>query len=448
MEYIQQILFSVVLGITGWFIYQRIKIIRDTIRLGKAEDRSDRPGERLGTMLRVAFGQKKMFDRPLVGFMHFIIYAGFLLINIEVLEIILDGLSGQHRMFAPFLGSFYVYLLGFFEFLAVGVLLVCVVFLLRRDVVKVERLQPARHRELKGWPKLDANLILIFEIVLMIAILTMNAADSVLQDMNSAHYTPTGSFLFSQFLKPIFTGWSESSLIALERGAWWFHIVGILGFAVYVTYSKHLHIALAFPNTYFARLIPKGEMQNMPEITKEVKIMLGIAQTDTGEVPSEAPAEIGRFGAKDVMDLSWKNLMDSYSCTECGRCTEACPANLTGKKLSPRKIMMDTRDRLEDVGRTMQANKGQFVDDGKSLLGDYILEEEILACTTCNACVQECPILINPLDIILQLRRYQIMDEAKAPASWNAMFSNLETTQAPWKFSPADRFNWADSLKK
>lgn len=448
MEYIQQILFAVVLGITGWFVYQRIKTIRDTIRLGKAEDRTDRPGERLGTMLRVAFGQKKMFDRPLVGIMHFIIYAGFLLINIEVLEIILDGLSGQHRMFAPFLGSFYVYLLGFFELLAVGVLVVCVVFLLRRDVVKVERLQPARHRELKGWPKLDGNLILIFEIVLMIAILTMNAADSVLQDMNSAHYTPTGDFLFSQFLKPLFAGWSESSLIVLERGAWWFHIVGILGFAVYVTYSKHLHIALAFPNTYFARLIPKGEIQNMPEITKEVKIMLGVEQTEASEAPSGALAEIGRFGAKDVMDLSWKNLMDSYSCTECGRCTEACPANITGKKLSPRKIMMDTRDRLEDVGRNMQANKGQFVDDGKSLLGDYILEEEILACTTCNACVQECPILINPLDIIIQLRRFQIMEESKAPGSWNAMFGNLETNQAPWKFSPADRFNWADSLKK
>ena len=452
MEFLQQILFAIVLGVTGWFIYQRIKIIRDTIRLGRPEDRSDRPAERLGTMLRIAFGQKKMFDRPIVGIMHFILYAGFLLINIEVLEIVLDGLSGQHRMFAPFFGTFYLYLLGFFEFLAVGVLIVCIVFLLRRDVVKVERLQATRHREMKGWPKLDGNLILIYEIVLMIAILTMNAADSVLQDMHSEHYTQTGSFLFSQFLKPLFAGWSEPSLIALERGAWWFHIVGILGFAVYVTYSKHLHIALAFPNTYFARLIPKGEMQNMPAITKEVKIMLGVAtpgveQPDTAEVPLPA-TEIGRFGAKDVMDLSWKNLMDSYSCTECGRCTEACPANITGKKLSPRKIMMDTRDRLEEVGRNMQTNKGQFVDDGKSLLGDYILQEEILACTTCNACVQECPILINPLDIILQLRRFQIMEESKAPASWNAMFSNLETSQAPWKFSPADRFNWAESLKK
>ncbi len=448
MEYLQQLLFALVLGAAVWLIAQRIGIIKRTIQLGRSEDRTDRPGERLSTMLRIAFGQKKMFDRPVVGFMHFIIYAGFLLINIEVLEIILDGLSGQHRLFAPFLGSGYLYLLGLFEFLAVGVLVVCVIFLLRRDVVKVERLQSSRHREMKGWPKLDGNLILIYEIVLMIAILIMNAADSVLQDMHSEHYTQTGSFLFSQFLKPLFAGWSEPSLIALERGAWWFHIVGILGFAIYVTYSKHLHIALAFPNTYFARLIPKGEMQNMPEITKEVKIMLGVEQPTPDEVPAGTPAaEIGRFGAKDVMDLSWKNLMDSYSCTECGRCTSACPANMTGKLLSPRKIMMDTRDRLEEVGRNMQSNKGQFVDDGKSLLGDYILEEEILACTTCNACVQECPILINPLDIILQLRRFQIMEEAKAPSSWNAMFSNLETSQAPWKFSPADRFNWAESLK-
>jgi heterodisulfide reductase subunit C len=443
MELIQQILFVLVLGVAGWLVYRRIKFIRDSIRIGQPEDRTDRPSERLGTMLRVAFGQKKMFDRPLVGIMHFLLYAGFLLINIEVLEIILDGISGQHRMFAPFFGTAYLYLIGFFEFLAVSVLVVCVVFLIRRNILNVERLSESRHRELRGWPALDGNLILIFEIVLMIAILTMNAADSVLQDMNSVHYARTGDFLFSQFMKPLFTGWSESALIALERGAWWFHILGILAFAVYVTYSKHLHIALAFPNTYFARLIPRGEMHNMPEITKEVKIMLGVEQP----AADEQPAEIGRFGAKDVMDLSWKNLMDAYSCTECGRCTAQCPANLTGKLLSPRKIMMDTRDRLEDVGRNMQANNGQFVDDGRSLLHDHILEEELLACTTCNACVEACPILINPLDIILQLRRYQIMDEAKAPGSWNAMFGNLETSQAPWKFSPADRFNWADGVK-
>jgi heterodisulfide reductase subunit C len=444
MEFLQRILFAIVLAGVGWLVYRRIKTIRDTIRLGQPEDRSDRPSERLGMMLRVAFGQKKMFDRPLVGIMHFILYAGFLLINIEVLEIILDGLSGQHRMFAPFFGTGYLYLIGFFEFLAVAVLLVCVIFLVRRNITRVERLQPERHRELRGFPALDGNLILIFEIVLMLAILTMNAADSVLQDMNSVHYAQTGTYLFSQFLKPLFAGWSEGALIGLERGAWWFHILGILGFALYVTYSKHLHIALAFPNTYFGRLRPRGEMQNMPAITKEVKLMLGLEQADAAEVP----AEIGRFGAKDVTDLSWKNLMDAYACTECGRCTAQCPANITGKLLSPRKIMMDTRDRLEDLGRQMQANGGQVADDGKALLGDYILVEEIMACTTCNACVEACPVLINPLDIILQLRRYKIMDEAQAPGSWNMMFQNMETSQAPWKFSPGDRFNWADSLRK
>ncbi|GAB3178452.1 4Fe-4S dicluster domain-containing protein [Telluribacter humicola] len=444
MEYIQQILFAIVLGVVGWLIYRRITFIRDTIRLGHSEDRTDRPSERLSMMLRMAFGQKKMFDRPLVGIMHFILYAGFLLINIEVLEIILDGISGQHRMFAPFFGTFYLYLIGFFEFLAVAVIVVCTIFLFRRDVVRVDRLQAERHRELRGFPVLDGNLILIFEIVLMIAILTMNAADSVLQDMNSVHYARTGDFLFSQFLKPLFAGWSEGALIALERGAWWFHIIGILGFALYVTYSKHLHIALAFPNTYFARLRPRGEMKNMPDITKEVKLMLGMEQAD----PNEAPAEIGRFGAKDAMDLSWKNLMDAYTCTECGRCTANCPANITGKLLSPRKIMMDTRDRLQDLGHNMRANGGKVVEDGKTLLGDYILEEEIMACTSCMACVEACPVMINPLDIILQLRRYKIMDEAHAPGSWNMMFQNMETSQAPWKFSPSDRFNWANNLRQ
>ncbi|GAB2763257.1 (Fe-S)-binding protein [Rhabdobacter roseus] len=443
MEVIQQILFIVALGLTAWIIARRVQVIKRTIQLGRPDDRTDRPAERLGMMLRVAFGQKKMFERPLIGIMHFMLYAGFLLINIEILEIILDGALGQHRLFAPALGGFYSFLIGFFEFLAVGVLVVCVVFLLRRNGTRVERFQPPRHREMHGWPFLDGNLILIFEIVLMVAILTMNAADSALQDMGSAHYRRTGDFAFSQFLKPLFAGWNESTLIVYERVAWWIHILGIFAFGVYVTYSKHLHIALGFPNTYFARLIPRGKIHNMPEITKEVKIMLGVEQP-AADAP---PAEIGRFGAKDVMDLSWKNLMDAYSCTECGRCTAACPANITGKKLSPRKIMMDTRDRLEEAGRNMQANGGTFVDDGKSLLGDYILEEEILACTTCNACVQECPVLINPLDIILQLRRYQVMDEAKAPAAWNAMFSNLETSQAPWKFSPGDRFNWANGLK-
>lgn len=440
MEIIQQILFIAALGTVAWLMSRRIGIIARTIRLGKDEDRSDQPEKRFAVMMRVAFGQKKMFDRPLIGVLHFAVYAGFILINIEVLEIVLDGILGTHRLFAAPLGSFYPVLIGFFEFLAFAVLVACVIFLIRRSILKVERLQPARHREMNGWPQLDGKLILVFEIVLMVAILTMNAADSALQDLGSAHYPQTGDFLISQWLKPLFGGWSEGALRAYERAAWWIHILGIFVFAVYLTYSKHLHIALAFPNTYFSRLEPKGEMQNMPEITQEVKIMLGLEnQAGDAAVPE-------RFGAKDVTDLSWKNLMDAYSCTECGRCTAACPANITGKKLSPRKIMMDTRDRLEDVGRNMLANNGAFVNDNKSLLGDYILEEEILACTTCNACVQECPVLINPLDIILQLRRHKVMDEAHAPGSWNMMFQNLDTNQAPWKFSANDRFNWASSI--
>ena len=443
MAVIQQVLFIVVLGIAGWLVFQRIRVIRNTIRLGRSEDRTDQPARRFTTMLRIAFGQKKMFDRPLIGFLHFAVYSGFLLINMEVAEIVLDGAFGTHRIFAPLLGGLYPFLIGFFEFLAVAVLLACVIFLIRRSILKVERFQASRHREMNGWPSLDGKVILIFEIVLMIAILTMNAADSVLQDLGSPHYTPTGNFAFSQFLKPLFLGWSESGLVIYERVAWWIHILGIFAFAVYVTYSKHLHIVLAFPNTYFARLTPKGKMNNMPEITKEVKIMLGLDAGEGGE--STVPE---RFGAKDVADLSWKNLMDAYSCTECGRCTAACPANLTGKLLSPRKIMMDTRDRLEDVGRIMQVNDGKFIDDGKSLIDDYITQEELLACTSCNACVQECPILINPLDIILQLRRYKVMDEAQAPNSWNVMFQNMETNQAPWKFSPGDRFNWADHLRQ
>ena len=443
MAIIQQVVFIAVLGIAGWLVLQRIRIITNTIGLGRTENRTDQPARRFSTMVRIAFGQQKMFDRPIIGFLHFAVYAGFLLINIEVLEIVLDGVLGKHRIFAPFLGPFYLFLISFFEFLAIGVLVACTIFLIRRTFLKVGRLQPSQHREMAGWPALDGKIILIIEIVLMIAILTMNAADSVLQDLGSAHYTTAGSFAFSQFLKPIFTEWSEGSLIIYERFAWWIHILGIFAFAVYMTYSKHLHIVLAFPNTYFARLTPKGQMNNMPEITKEVKIMLGMEAGDGGE--SAVPE---RFGAKDITDLSWKNLMDAYSCTECGRCTSACPANLTGKLLSPRKIMMDTRDRLEDIGRNMQINGGKFIDDGKSLNGDYISQEELLACTSCNACVQECPILINPLDIILQLRRYKVMDEAQAPNSWNMMFQNLETNQAPWKFSPGDRFNWADNLRQ
>jgi hypothetical protein len=328
MAIIQQVIFIALLGITGWLVFKRIGIIKNTITLGKDDDRTDQPARRFGIMLRIAFGQKKMFDRPLIGFLHFAVYAGFLLINIEVLEIVLDGVLGTHRLFAPFLGSFYSFLIGFFELLAIGVLVACAAFLIRRTILKVERLQPLRHREMNGWPALDGKIILVFEIVLMAAILTMNAADSVLQELGSQHYHAVGNFAFSQFLKPVFYGWNETSLIIYERAAWWLHILGIFVFAVYVTYSKHLHIVLAFPNTYFSKLTPRGKMSNMPEITKEVKLMLGIETDNSGET-----AVPERFGAKDGADLSWKNLMDAYSCTECGRGTSACAANFNGKNI-------------------------------------------------------------------------------------------------------------------
>ncbi|MFC5410822.1 4Fe-4S dicluster domain-containing protein [Larkinella bovis] len=445
MVILQQILFVTALATVAWVLFRRVGLIRRAIQLGKPENRLDHPDERLSIMLRVAFGQKKMMTNLPVGIMHFVIYVGFIIVNIEVLEIVLDGVFGTHRLFAPAIGPVYPFLINTFEILALGVWIVCAVFLIRRFVTKVPRFQPERHREMSRWPRTDAALILIFEILLMTAFLTWNASDSVLRERAVGHYGelkgPVEPFLISQGLMPVFATWSDTALVVVERITWWFHILGILFFAVYLTYSKHLHIVLAFPNTYFSDLKPKGEMKNMPDITKEVQLALGIAQAD----PNETPAEPGRFGAKDVRDLSWKNLMDAYSCTECGRCTAACPANITGKKLSPRKIMMDTRDRLEDVQRGWQQN-GPTYDDGKTLLGDYITAEEINACTTCQACVQECPVNINPLAIILQLRRYKIMEEAQAPASWNAMFSNVENNMAPWKFSPGDRFNWADQV--
>lgn len=459
MNYLQQVLFIIAVGVTAWYITKRVQLISRAIKLGRAENRTDHPDERLKTMLLVAFGQKKMFTNPLVGIMHFVIYLGFIIINIEILEIILDGILGTHRLFAPYITAVYPFLIGVFEILAAGVLIVCVGFLARRFIARVSRLQASRHRELRGWPVSDATIILVAEIILMIAFLTWNAADSALRDRGVGHYAeaPVGDFLISQYLKPLFAGFSDSALVAYERGAWWIHILGIMAFAVYVTYSKHLHIALGFPNVYFSDLQPKGEMQNMPEITKEVQLALGLPLTtgadgsqanDNGEQPVEATSgEIGRFGAKDVYDLKWINLMNAYSCTECGRCTAACPANITGKKLSPRKIMMDTRDRLEDIQRGWKEHGNDHKDD-KSLLGDYITVEEINACTTCQACVTACPVNINPLDIILQLRRYRVMEEAQAPGSWNAMFSNIENNMAPWKFSPSDRFNWAEQVNE
>lgn len=381
-------------------------------------------------MLKVAFGQTKMFFRPIPATLHFVVYAGFVIINLEVLEIMIDGIFGTHRVFGG-LGSLYNFLIGSFELLAAGVWLACVIFLIRRNILKLKRFTGV---EMTAWPKSDANYILITEILLMTAFLLMNAADAKLQSIGSSHYIVAGGFPVSQYLQDLLPN-TTSSLIAIERSCWWFHIIGILAFLNYLPYSKHFHILFAFPNTYFSNLEPKGEFNNMLSVTNEVKAML-----DPSFTPVES--EPGRFGAKDVNDLSWVNLMNAYTCTECGRCTSVCPANITGKLLSPRKIMMDTRDRLEEVGKNIDKTGNGF-DDGKSLLDTYITREEIWACTSCNACTEACPINIDPLAIITDLRRYAVMEESQAPTSISAMLGNIENNGAPWKYSPADRLNWA-----
>lgn len=445
MQIAQQILFILISVAAIWLFSKKAKEIIRNIKLGRDEKVNDNPSQRWKNLLLLAFGQKKMFRNPLVAVLHFFVYAGFIIINIEVLEIVLDGIFGTHRLFARPLGGFYAFLINAFEILAVLVLLGCLIFLIRRNILKLKRFIS---KDLDGWPRSDANYILITEIVLMALFLTLNASDTLLQTRGLEHYAanPTGNFVFSQYLHPVLNGIGNDGLLMIERGCWWLHIVGIFAFLNYLPYSKHLHIILAFPNAYFARLQPMGKMENMPAIQNEV---LYAMQPELA--PTEGNAEPAKkFGAKDITDLSWRNLLDAYSCTECGRCSAACPATQTGKLLSPRKIMMDTRDRAEEIGRKnpqpLKGSKEIVINDGKSLLHDYITVEELRACTTCNACVQECPVSISPLDIILQLRRYLVMEESNSPQEWAVMFGNVENNFAPWKFSPDERDKWVQEV--
>ena len=443
LELLPNVLFVVLLAVAVGLFAKNVRKINRNIQLGRAIDRNDRSNERWANMARIALGQSKMVKRPIAGILHIVVYIGFILINIELLEIVVDGILGTHRIFAPYLGGFYNVLIGSFEILAALVLVAVIIFWCRRNVIRIQRFWKD---EMKGWPKLDADLILYFEVVLMGLFLTMNGADLAIQTQfpDAPHYMQAGAFPVSQYLLPLFEGSDLSSLILIERSAWWMHIIGIFIFLNYLYYSKHLHILLAFPNTYFANLNPKGQFGNNPNVTAEVQLMM-----DPNADPFAAgddTAEVEKFGASDVMDLNRIQLLNAYTCTECGRCTSECPANQTGKKLSPRKIMMDTRDRLTEVGDNMEKNKGTFVDDGKQLLGDYISHEELWACTSCNACVEACPVNIDPLSIIMDMRQYLVMEESAGPSDLNNMMSNIENNGAPWPFNQQDRANWAQEL--
>jgi heterodisulfide reductase subunit C/uncharacterized metal-binding protein len=434
MQFIPNILFAIalILGI-GFFAKNVKKLIRN-IKLGQDVDVSDNKSQRWKNMTMIALGQSKMVKRPIAGVLHVIVYVGFVIINIEVLEIIIDGLFGTHRLFSK-MGTLYGILIGTFEVLAALVFVSVVIFWVRRNVIKLQRFWKS---EMKGWPKNDGNFILYFEMVLMTLFLVMNATDVHFQDMNSGN-------VISQYIAPMFSGLPESTLHIIERSAWWLHILGILVFLNYLYYSKHLHILLAFPNTYYGKVNPKGQLNNLEAVTNEVKMMMDL-NADPFAAPEEgAEDEVpAKFGASDVQDLNWVQLLNAYTCTECGRCTSECPANQTGKKLSPRKIMMDTRDRLEEVGKNIDANGGEFKDDGKQLLGDYISTEELWACTTCNACTEACPVSIDPLSIIIEMRRYLVMEQSAAPMELNNMMTNIENNGAPWPYNQMDRLNWAN----
>ncbi|TDS13413.1 4Fe-4S dicluster protein [Maribacter caenipelagi] len=438
MQYLPNIIFVVLLIVGIGFFVKNVSRLKRNIFLGKEASLTDNKPQRWKNMAKIALGQSKMVVRPIAGALHIIVYVGFVIINIEVLEIILDGIFGTHRMFAV-LGPVYDFLIGSFEVLALLVIIAVVVFWIRRNIIKLKRFFKP---EMEGWPKKDGNLILYIELVLMVLFLTMNGADYQLQQMGAEHYAAAGSFPISSFIAPMFEGMSISTLVLIERTAWWVHIAGILFFLNYLYYSKHLHILLAFPNTYYGKLTPKGQFRNLQSVTDEVRMMMD-PDADPYAEPTEDAVVPDKFGASDVQDLSWVQLLNAYTCTECGRCTSECPANQTGKKLSPRKIMMDTRDRLEEVGKNIDANNGEFKDDGKQLLNDYITPEELWACTSCNACVEACPISIDPLSIIMDMRQYLVMEESAAPTDLNNMMGNIENNGAPWPFNQMDRLNWS-----